>query len=352
MDSFLDRYRNAVILALVLFIQFLGLAVQIKRSSDEGQTRLIRIWAVAAITPFEKAVVHSQHWIHSGWTDYLYLRGVRRENEDLKHQIDQMRIEQVRLVEDAHQARRIQSLLAFKEQFISKTVAAQVIGTSGSELSRTIYIDRGSNDGVKRDMAVITPDGIVGKVLNVYGSTSQVLEITDQSSGVGALLVKSRLKGTVKGTPSGETTLEHIMADEKVEVGEEVVTSGGDLIFPKGLPIGTVQSAKLGRDTFLSLRIRPHADLNRLEEVLVITEVQLKPPDTTDLGPIRAIDILSERLPSVPQKTEPQPSDPAAQGAGQAAPGAAPLTAKPKSATPDTAKPGPTENPVKKPQGN
>jgi len=285
-----------------------------------------------------------------------------------------MRIEQVRLREDANQARRIQSLLAFKEQFIARTVAAQVIGTSGSELSRTIFIDRGSNDGIKRDMAVITPDGIVGKVLLVYGSTAQVLEITDQTSGVGALLVKTRLKGTLKGTPSGDTTLEHIMADEKVEPGDEVVTSGGDQVYPKGLPIGRIEAVKLGRDSFLSLRVRPSVNLNRLEEVLVVIEVQLKAPDTADLGPIRAADILAEHLPSVPQKAEPKPElnsggdaggQPAigaqqgaqAQGtsapgiAGNGAPGAKPATSKvapPAPSNPSSSKPTLSKPPLSK----
>ena len=151
-----------------------------------------------------------------------------------------MRLEQVRLSEDAAQARRLQTLLAFKEQFISRTVAAQVIGSSGSDLSRIVYIDKGESAGIKRDMAVMTADGIVGKVLLVYPSVSQVLLISDQSSGVGALLEKTRLQGVLRGTANGEVVLERVMSDEQVPVGETVLTSGGDQIFPKGLPVGTV----------------------------------------------------------------------------------------------------------------
>ena len=213
-----------------------------------------------------------------------------------------MRLEQVRMEQDAAQARRIQALLQFKEQYISKTVAAQVIGSSGSETSHLIYIDRGSNQGIEPNMAVITPDGIVGKVLHVYPSTSQVLEITDQTSGVGATLVKSRLQGIVKGQPDGNPNLAYIMADENVEQGEDVITSGGDRIFPKGLPIGKVASVSPGKDLFLNVRVRPAANLSSLEEVLVITQIVEKEPDTKDLGPIRAADILAQRLPSVPDK--------------------------------------------------
>src|ERR1019366_2702243 len=146
-----------------------------------------RIWAVGAVTPFERSLVWVQ--ISSGnlWHNYFYLRGVRAENRQLKEQIEHMRLEQVRLAEDAAQARRLQVLLAFKEQFISRTVAAQVIGTSGSDHSRVIYIDKGENVGIKRDMAVMTAEGIVGKVLLVFPSVAQVLLISDESSGVGAL---------------------------------------------------------------------------------------------------------------------------------------------------------------------
>ena len=151
-------------------------------------------------------------------------------------------------------------------------------------------------------MAVITPEGIVGKVLHVYPSTSQVLEITDQTSGVGATLVKSRLQGILKGQAGGNPNLAYIMADENVERGEDVITSGGDRIFPKGLPIGKVASVSPGKDLFLNVRVTPAANLNRLEEVLVITKVVEKEADTKGLGPIRAADILAQRLPSVPDK--------------------------------------------------
>ena len=219
MESVLGRYRNLTILVGVLFLQVLGLAVQVKRSADAENTRLIRIWAVDLITPFERGLVWAQNGSSNLWHNYFFLRGVRAENRQLKEQIEQMRLEQVRLSEDATQAHRLQSLLAFKEQFIAKTVPAQVIGSSGSDLSRSIYIDKGSNAGIAQDMAVITAGGIVGKVLRVYPSTSLVLMINDQSSGVGAMLEKSRLQGVVRGTPNGELILERVMSDEQVAAG-------------------------------------------------------------------------------------------------------------------------------------
>ena len=135
MESVLGRYRNLIILVAVLFVQVLGLAMQVKRVGNETthDTRLIRIWVVGAVTPLERGLVWIQNGTDNLWHNYFYLRGVRAENRELKAQIEQMRLEQVRLSEDAAQARRLQNLLAFKEQVVAKTVAAQVIGSSGSD---------------------------------------------------------------------------------------------------------------------------------------------------------------------------------------------------------------------------
>jgi rod shape-determining protein MreC len=300
MDTLLGRYKNLIVLAAILFAQIIALAMQVRRPAAEGETRLIRVWATAAVTPFEEAIVHTQKWAHDKWSGYVYLRHVDQENQQLRAEINRMKLEQARLAEDANMARRVQTLLAFKEQYLESTVAAQVIGTSGSEQSRVLYIDKGSSDGIKLDMAVITPTGIVGKIVQVFPGSSQVLPINDQLSGVGAALKALRLQGILKGAANGTTTLQYIMSDEPVKLGEEVITSGGDRIFPKGLPVGTVASVEPGKDLFLNIRVIPSARLDRLEEVLVVTKIQDKLPDAKDLGPIRASDILSERLPGVP----------------------------------------------------
>ncbi len=187
-------------------------------------------------------------------------------------------------------------------------MAAQVIGSSGSEQSRSVYIDKGWRDGIRPDMAVITADGVVGKVLRVFGqkpleaSTSEVLLINDQSSGVGAILEKSRLQGILRGSAAGEVVLEKVMADEQVQPGERVLTSGGDQIFPKGLPVGTVMKSVAGSDLFLNIKVKPAANLSKLEEVLVITKMEDKAPAMTENSNMRAVDILAQRLPSVPDK--------------------------------------------------
>jgi rod shape-determining protein MreC len=330
MESVLGRYRNLTILVGVLFLQVLGLAVQVKRSGEGENTRLIRIWAVSAIIPFEHALAGITNAGSHLWNNYCYLRGVRAENRELEAQIQTMRLEQVRLSEDAAQARRLQALLAFKEQFVAKTVAAQVIGSSGSDLSRSIYIDKGSNDGIAQDMAVITAAGIVGKVLRVYPSTALVLLINDQSSGAGAMTEKSRLQGDLRGTPDGELILDKVMSDEQVTPGEAVLSSGGEQIFPKGLPVGTVSKVSPGKDVFLNIKVKPAADLDRLEEVLVVTEKQERAPVAdTSSARVRAADILAQRLPSVPDKPVAAASAPASSGKAGTSPSAPSASVKP-----------------------
>ena len=310
MESFFTRYRNPMILGGVLLLQLLGLAVQVRRPldpqhPDAGSIRLIRMWALGIAMPVEEGFSAVGHGMRQLWHDYINVAGLRHENEALRADNEQLHLEAIRMSQDAAQAHRLQALLDFKEHFPTHTLAAQVIGSSGSEQSRVLYIDKGANDGLLPDMAVISADGVVGKVRDVFRGTAQVLLINDEMSGVGTLLEKSRLFGVVKGTAAGTLMLDHIMSDEKVERGEAVVTSGGDRIFPKGLPVGTVADVSPGSDLFLNIRVRPAADLSRLEEVLVVTDANAVQTESPDNTPVRAADILAQRLPTV----QPKPAD-------------------------------------------
>ena len=347
MENFFSRYKNPLALMAVLFIQVVGLATQVKRPENAragttgSGTRLIRVWTVTAFTPIEKMFVSTGHFFRNGWHNYADLRGVRKQNRELQDEVARLQMEQVRLRQDADQARRLQALLDFKEKFISKTVAAQVIGTSGTEQSRVVVIDKGSHDGIKPDMPVITPDGIVGKIKEVFPLSSQVLLINDHDSGAGVILERSRLQGIVKGTSLGELQITDIMSDEKIEAGDHVITSGGDRIYPKGFSVGTVVNATADRDNdpFLVIKIKPAADLRRLEEVMVVTKIaEESPAVAAGPAPMRAADILAQRLPSVPKQDANAPKSPGGLTSGATATGAtAPTTA--------AAKPSPT--PVK-----
>ena len=170
--------------------------------------------------------------------------------------------------------RGLQSLLSFKEHYIYSTVPAQIIGTSGTDQSRVLYIDKGAKDGLKPDMAVITPDGIVGKLKDVFAHTSQVLVISDQTSGAGVMLETTRLRGVLRGNALGQPQIINLLPDERVKPGEKVITSGGDQIFPRGLPVGVVEQIvpDTANPPYIDIVIKPAANLGHLEELLVITQ--------------------------------------------------------------------------------
>ncbi len=201
MESFFVRYRNLLVLLAMLVAQIVGLAMQVRQSDtgrvlldprDGSGVRLIRLWANSLVYPPEILIRTSKTGVGGLWQNYLDLRHVREQNQDLQKTIDRLRLEQASLLEDAKQGQRLQALLNFQEKYIYKTVAAQAIGTSGTDQSRVFYLDKGSADGLDRDMAVITADGIVGKVRDVFPHSAQVLAINDQTSGAGVILETTR----------------------------------------------------------------------------------------------------------------------------------------------------------------
>lgn len=213
---------------------------------------------------------------------------MRDQNKQLQQTIDRLRLEQAELHEDALQGQRLQALVKFREGYAYATLPAQVIGTSGSNQSRVLYLDKGLDDGLKPDMAVITGDGIVGKVRDVFARTAQVLLINDQTSGAGVVLEKTRIRGILRGNAAGQPQVINILADQRIQPGEQVLTAGGDQIFPRGLPVGAVE--KVVRDPersgFIEVVIKPAADLQHLDEVLVITSLDSKmsPQQQKDLA--------------------------------------------------------------------
>lgn len=307
MESFLSRYRNPLILLAVVLAQMLGLAVQVRRtatgSNGVHQTRLIRYWVITLISPAERVFLLAGHGVSNTWHGYLDLRHVRAQNRQLQAELDRMRVEEASLAENARQDMRLQKLFAFQQHYVSKTVAAHVIGTSGTELSRVLYIDKGSADGVHTDMPVITPDGVVGKIRDVFPQTAQVLEIDDPTSGLGVILTQTRLRGILRGNTAGQTEIIDILPDERIQPGETVVTSGGDQVYPPGLPVGVVERVVNDpeRNPYVAVLIRPAVSLSRLDEVLVITETQSNMPSAMQqdiaTSEQKAADILAQRLP-------------------------------------------------------
>ncbi|WP_263356878.1 rod shape-determining protein MreC [Acidicapsa ligni] len=349
MESFFSRYRNLIVLLAALLLQVIGLAVQVRKPApiagsamaanshenrDGSGVRLIRLWASGLVTPFERAIHGTSSGASGLWGNYLDLRHTREENKQLQETIDRLRLEQASLIEDARQGQRLQGLLGFSQSYIYQTVPAQVIGTSGSLVSRVIVLDKGSLDGLKPDMAVITPDGIVGKVRDVFQHSAQVLLINDQTSGAGVILETTRIRGILRGNAAGQPQVVNILADQRIQPGEKVLTAGGDQIFPRGLPVGVVERVARDPDrgSFINVIIKSSANLQHLDEVLVITalDAHLSPQQMADLktseelkGAEAAADAerkkaaleMSERLPSLTDPNAPVDPNAAKQGA-------------------------------------
>ena len=281
-DTIISRHRPLSLLAALVLSQVLLLAFQIKR---ENNVRLVRYWAAQTLTPVERAGTWSFSKVSGAWHGYIGLQDARAENIRLKKDLDDLRMRNRVLESQAAEGERLAALLNFRTAHSETSmIAAEVIGASADPTSHTLFINRGDRDRVRRNLAVITPEGVVGKIVEVFPSTSQVLLINDKDSGVGALFSASRTHGVVKGSGDPNPRMDYIVNDEKVQAGDKILTSGEDHIFPKDLPIGTVESAKPG-NPFQVIWVEPAARLDRLEEVLILLSQQEFTPKKTEEPP-------------------------------------------------------------------
>jgi rod shape-determining protein MreC len=220
------------------------------------------------------------------WKSYRELWQAQQQNQELQIQLVAARARIQQLSEEAAEGRRLRELLDFRNRLPFQTVAAEVIATSPGEASRAVFIDKGTDAGLTPDLAVITPAGVVGKIVAAFPHTAQVLLITDSSSGVACALERSRVQGILKGGKLNRCQVHYVMNEEPVAIGELVLTSGLDQIYPKGLPIGTVTQTTDG-NIYKDITVKPSAALDRLEGVLVV----LKPPS----GELQALNAPARR---------------------------------------------------------
>jgi rod shape-determining protein MreC len=364
MESFFSRFKNVLVLVVVLLAQTIGLAIQVRRPAELGapdgkKVTLLRSWVVASVTPVERFFHGIGHNVRFGWSNYVDLRNTRHLNQELKDEVARLRLEQAQLAEDALQGHRLQTLLNFQRSYVTSTLAAQVIGTSGTDQSRVLYIDKGANDGLKVDQAVMTPDGIVGKIRAAFPHTAQVLLINDPTSGAGVLLESTRIRAILRGSQTGHIVITNLTPDSRIKPGEKVLTSGGDQVYPRGLSVGTIESIAPDPEhqPYTIIQVKPATNLFQLEEVLVITGTQADLPlqaqkdlakgaatakeiaaakaaeeEAAEAAAQSAAQIIAEKLPSVHEGE-------------QAGTNASADAAKPAATTPAVPKPPPTLHP-------
>jgi rod shape-determining protein MreC len=309
MESFLSRYRNLSILLLLLVAQLLLLAYQVKSNQD---VRLIRLWAVTAVTPVARVIEWARAGIAGAWENLFVLSDVRAENTRLRKDLDDLRLKNQMLAAELQMADRVKALVEFRSQIPSKTIAARIIGTGTGANTRTVYVDRGSVEGVKRGMAAISAKGIVGKIVAAYPTASLVQLITEQGSVAGVISQKNRVRGTLKGQGSGTLIVDYIRNEEKVDPGEWFYTSGTDRIFPRGLPVGIVKMVREGRGG-KEVVVEPSGLENGLEEMLIVIDGVHGSIPEAETAPSSDISILPAPPEDAPvQQAAPVPGAPAA----------------------------------------
>jgi rod shape-determining protein MreC len=257
-----------IALAVALVIHTGLISLQGRRRIDTG---FLRIWIIDSLAPIEKLADRSLYGVRQVWDGYIALRGAYDENQRLKRENDELRMQITQQHEAVLEAERIRTLAGVQESGLGTSVIARVIGHDPAR-SQTITIDKGTANGVRSDTAIITPNGIVGRVIHAGNFSAIVQLIVDSQSAVGVMLQSTRRQGIVKGTGGRDLDLDYIDDDNDLKEGDAFITSGEDRIYPKGLPVGTILSVGPRRGLLKIVQIRPAADLGRLEEVLCITE--------------------------------------------------------------------------------
>jgi rod shape-determining protein MreC len=218
-----------------------------------------------------EAVSSLDQGISDMWQQYVSLQHVADENRRLRQEMEWLRGENSQLREAAAATQRLTSLLQFKEQALASMVGAQVIGRDSSNRYKSVILNKGESDGIQKDMGVITPAGVVGRVVKTTGATSVVLLLTDPNNAIAGLIQRTRDEGIVEGVPQGRAKLKYIPMLSAVKEGDRVVTSGLVGGFPRGLAIGTITSIDREEGAlFQTAELVPEVDVNRVEEVLVI----------------------------------------------------------------------------------
>jgi rod shape-determining protein MreC len=207
--------------------------------------------------------------MRTSWADYVALQEVRSENARLRDEVARLRVglQQERAL--AQRARALEEILKLRASVELATVAATVIAGGASPDFRTITIDKGSTDGLRPNMAVIVPGGVVGRIVTPTARASKVQLLIDRNAAVGALIERSRAHGVVEGTGGG-LRMNYVSGLADVQVGDTVVTSGIDGIYPKGFVIGQIESVERDSGGFGAIVVRPVVDSSSVEAVLVV----------------------------------------------------------------------------------
>ncbi len=260
--------ERAVLVTIPLLILHLALlSLQIQGPSG---TLLFKTWTLTAQSPIIAASAGVTRGIRHVWNSYLWMVGARAENEQLRETVRRLSLVNSSYEQMRKENERLRRLLSISESGLFKSIGAHVVARTPSFLSNVLYIDRGSEDGIRADEPVLSGDGIVGRTILVSKHQAQVQLITNPDASVGVMLERTRTPGVLRGSGDFLLSLNYIGNSEQVEVGDAVLSSGLDGIFPKGLAIGKVVDTRKGSGVFRSIKVQPYIDFMRIEEVSVV----------------------------------------------------------------------------------
>lgn len=280
MARVIDTRRSRLLLAALVVSHLVVIGHQV--DGGEGLSLLQRV-VFKLLSPVQRVVAAVAHGVGQAWSSYLDLRGVREDNRRLAERVatleGQIQYEQQRVLE----AERLRELLDLRQVLPIATITAEVVGRDGLPWFRTLTLDKGRQDGIALDAAVLSPTGIVGRVVAVGPRAARVQLLLDRDSGVAAILERNRVAGVVcgqigyadQGKP--DLVMKYVSSFADVAVGDRVLSSGLDRIYPKGLVIGRVRSVGAGAGLFREVLVAPSAGFDRLEEVLVVRDPPEQP---------------------------------------------------------------------------
>lgn len=266
--EFLRKYMYPLLTGISILAALLVFSLNVPHNREAN---FFERTVLNVLAPFFRPVSRLSLMIEDVWDGYIRLVDTHRENLKLREDIRELN----RRVLEGNEAllanKRLEQLLDMKKGIKSPTVSAVIVGEDVTSWFRTLIINRGSSNGIREGMAVISADGVVGQTVKVAATTSRVLLLTDHASGIAATIQRSRARGVVKGKGEMLCSLEFTTREEDVKVGDTVITSGIGGVFQKGLPIGEVTMVKRGEyGIFQTVSIRPSVNLSHLEEVLVV----------------------------------------------------------------------------------
>jgi rod shape-determining protein MreC len=269
------EWKALYILAPLLLLHLTLISLQVE---DPQGTLLFRRAVLTLSTPAFRVVSGVNSAVRETWTGWVWLRGAREENRTLHESVRQLKLREHMLEEARLENERLRRLLGYRERLAHPSIAARVVGRSPDYLSNVAFVDRGASDGVQADSPVVTEAGVIGRVILVFPESSQVQLITNPDAAVGATVTRTQSLGVVKGTGNPILELHYVGATEQIEVGDTLVTSGLDGVFPSGIPVGTVVSSRRGKSVFREIEIQPSADPLRSRDMLILPPAASRRP--------------------------------------------------------------------------